>query len=94
MEQALSFRPDEPRYHIELAKVLYASGRYADVLERLGAAESRFPEEADLYVLLAASSEAIGMHSRALDYYQRAIALDPDNAALREARDRLRVRSQ
>ena len=89
LEAALELDADEVKVHLELARLLYASGRYRDVLTHfsaLSAAEGRFAAEVDVWVMMAGSAEALGQMRDAVAYYDRALALAPDDAALARAR--------
>ena len=92
LEAALELNGDEVRVHLELARLLYASRRYRDVLTHLGATERQFTDEVDVWVLMAGSAEALGQIGDAVAYYDRAVALAPDNVAIAHARDRARRR--
>ena len=88
LEAALELNGDEVRVHLELARLLYASRRYRDVLTYLGAAEGRFADEVDVWVMMAGSAEALGQIRDAVAYYDRALALAPQNVAIAQARER------
>ena len=83
---------DDVRVHLELARLLYASRRYRDVLTNLGATERQFGDEVDVWVMMAGSAEALGQIGDALAYYDRALTLAPDNIAITPARERARRR--
>jgi len=90
---AAELEPDDVRIHLELARLLYASRRYADVLSHLSSLDPRWDDEVDVWVLRAAAAASLGQ-SHAVTYYEKALALDPGNDAIADAlaraRDRLR----
>ena len=88
LEAALELNGDEVRVHLELARLLYASRRYRDVLTHLGATERQFADEVDVWVMMAGSAEALGQMGDAVAYYDRALALAPDNVAIAQAHAR------
>lgn len=92
LEAALELNTDEVRVHLELARLLYASRRYRDVLTHLSAVEVHFADEVDVWVMMAGSAEALGQMRDAVSYYDRALALAPDNVSLAQARERARAR--
>ena len=94
LEAALELNGDEVRVHLELARLLYASRRYRDVLTLLGATERPFADEVDVWVMMAGSAEALGQMGDAVAYYDRALALAPGNVALAQARARAELRLQ
>lgn len=90
LEASLELNQEDVLVHLELARLLYASRRYRDVLQRLSAVEERFDDEADVFVLMAAAAEALGRYQDAVGYYERALMLSPESDALQEAVERAR----
>ena len=52
----------------------------------LSAAEGRLAAEVDVWAMMAGSAEALGQMRDAVAYYDRALALAPDDVALARAR--------
>jgi tetratricopeptide (TPR) repeat protein len=61
---------------------------YDAVLKQLSSARVAFPGQVDVLVLLGASLEALGRLDEAAAIYEEAMALAPENEALKESRDR------
>ena len=92
LEVAAELNEDEVRVHLELARLLYASRRYRDLLAHFGGSENRFVDEIDVWVMMAGSAEALGRAEDAVAHYDRALALAPDNDAIASARERAQRR--
>jgi hypothetical protein len=80
--------PADFRLQLELASFRYAAGMYDVVLKQLSSARVAFPGQVDVLVLLGASLEALGRLDEAAAIYEEAMALAPENEALKESRDR------
>jgi len=80
--------PADVRLQLELASFRYASGMYDEVLKQLSSARVAFPGEVDVLVLLGASLEALGRLDEAAAIYEEAMALAPENEALKESHAR------
>jgi tetratricopeptide (TPR) repeat protein len=80
--------PADVRLQLELASFRYASGMYDEVLKQLSSARVAFPDEVDVLVLLGASLEALGRLDEAAAIYEEAMALAPENEALKESHAR------
>jgi tetratricopeptide (TPR) repeat protein len=92
MKVAVSKAPGDAGLELELAALRYSARRYSEVVEQLEPLQIELANEPDLFVLLAASSEALGRFDRALELYERALALAPDDRRLQESVARARER--
>ena len=78
----LSSTAEDVRVQLELGRVLLyrAESATATCWTRLGKLPAaRFADEVDVWVLMAGSSEALGLIDDAVRYYDRALTLAPDN---------------
>jgi predicted Zn-dependent protease len=66
------------------AKALVDAGKYEDALPKLVALDKTMPDNADVLNLIGFSLRKTGNTSRALDYYNRALALKPEHLGANE----------
>ena len=93
LSAASDLTPEELDVHLELAALLFAEARHADLVAHLEPLLERFSEEPDIFLWLAAASEALGNWEEAVRFYERADELVPESrqirARLEEARRHL-----
>jgi len=81
--RALEASPTSALAHSNLAAVLVDRGDYSEALDHLTAALESDPECAYAHSILSSCHVARGEHGAAIDHYRRAVALAPDDLALR-----------
>lgn len=74
---------DSADAQLEFGVQMARRGLWSEALFRFQQAERLEPQSFRVYNNLAVAYEANGMFDRALDYYQRALKLAPDNRELR-----------
>lgn len=89
LEKALSLNPGSEGAALLLIMALRAGGRPQEAMVRLNVFISSHPHHADALALRAEMEEQQGMYDAARYDLDAAIALEPDNAALYEARSRV-----
>mgnify|MGYP000159185703 CR=1 FL=1 len=89
LERALALDPRFPRARLVRASLALARRAPADALAELKRAADLGPPTAAFYILLGMAEEQQGDAEAALQAYERALALDPNALAAREARSRL-----
>ncbi len=91
---AVRLSPSRVELRLQLAALLYEASRHEEVIALLLDLAERDPADVDVLVFLAGSSRALGRSAEAVRFYERALALAPDDdriaTALRDARTRLR----
>jgi GWxTD domain-containing protein len=90
MQGAVSRTPGAEGLQLELAALRYSARRYSEVVDQLEPLRFERVSEIDRLVLLAASSEALGRFDLAVVLYERALALEPNDARLHESLARAR----
>jgi GWxTD domain-containing protein len=75
--------PEEVDVHLELAALLFAESRHADLVAHLEPLLERFSEEPDVFLWLAAASEALLNWEEAVRFYERAAELVPESPQIR-----------
>ena len=75
---------DEGRLAYAAAVGMINAGRYADGLDALALAESAIGPNADILNYKGFASRHLGRYDAAFDYYQAALALDPDHLGAHE----------
>ena len=83
LERAAALRPDIAPLGLNLATTLIALGRLDAAIDRLVALTERFPSDPKPLVELAAIYKRQHRTEEAQTAFERAVALDPDNADLR-----------
>jgi len=78
IDRALSFKPNEGRYHLARALMLLALQRYEESQQAFEQAIRSAPRLADAYAGLGRMQARVGQFERALKNYKQAIALDPN----------------
>lgn len=87
LAQAATLAPDDPLPHLRRAEILVRQGAPADwhaALAALDAAEARGLATANLYFLRMRACAALGQLAAAQAAHAAAVALNPDDARLRE----------
>jgi tetratricopeptide (TPR) repeat protein len=85
--------PRNLEIHMKLALLLYATERYAEVVESLRSIAPHYPNESDALVLLGFASLELGDAAKAVSYLESALALRPDDERLMLALARAREES-
>ena len=65
------------------AKLIEAE-KYEQAIDQLGEALNKDPEDADLLNLMAFSNRKLGRFDAAMEYYQKALAIEPDHRGANE----------
>ena len=78
MEKAKAVNPNDPALMQAEADMYYQMGDMAKYREILEEVVSQNPDDATLYYNLGVSSAQLGEKDRAIDYYKKAIELDPN----------------
>jgi len=89
LERALVLDPHFQRAHLVRASLALARKAPAEAIAELNRAREVGPPTAAFYLLLGLAEEQKGDPEAALEAYARALALDPNALAAREARSRL-----
>ncbi|MGC3992077.1 MAG: tetratricopeptide repeat protein [Chthoniobacteraceae bacterium] len=83
IKRALQIEPDNPAYLDSLGWYYYRKGQYPDALPQLLKAVDRLqPEDPEVDEHVGDTYDKLGDTQKALTYWQRATALDPDNKDL------------
>lgn len=90
-ESIVATNPQNVDAMVGLGLALTRIGRFHDASDVLSRAESIAADRLDVLVAQGALHAAAGRSSLALAYYGRALALDPANAAARDAIDAIRA---
>lgn len=85
IKRAVEMEPDNGAYIDSLGWYYYKKGEPQKALDQLlKAANSIKPEDAVVYDHIGDTYEKLGNTSQALDYWQKSLALDPDNKQITE----------
>jgi tetratricopeptide (TPR) repeat protein len=91
LEQASRLAPEEGRYAYVYAVAVHDSGDRAKANEILREALSRRPNDRNVLSALAAYAAQAGDYANALDYAEKLVTLEPDNAGMRRFAQRLKA---
>ncbi len=94
MSSAVSSTPGDAGLELELAALRYSARRYSEVVDQLEPLRFDRANEPDRFVLLAACSEALGRFDRAVELYERALALAPEDVRLKDSLARARAHAR
>jgi tetratricopeptide (TPR) repeat protein len=90
VRKALEEEPDKAEYQDSLGWVYYMKGEYEKALEELQQAASKLkPEDAVVFDHLAETLEKLGKADDAVRYWQKAIALDQDDADPKKLQEKI-----
>jgi tetratricopeptide (TPR) repeat protein len=81
LDAALRLQPDFPQGQAWLGTVLRETGQYREALAVLTPLSKRFPRDKQLWMEIGWSSLKTADNEQAADAFQKALAIDPDDAA-------------
>jgi Flp pilus assembly protein TadD len=81
--------PSNDRYRASLGATLLEDGRCADSTALLAAIVSRQPRNVEVLNLMAVASECLGRIPEAREWFERSLAVKPDQPEVREAMARM-----
>ncbi len=93
LEQAARLAPEEARYAYVYAVAVHDMGDPAKANEVLRAALARSPNDRNILSALASYAAQAGDYATALDYAQKLVTLEPDDARLRRFEEGLKAQA-
>lgn len=83
LQMAVQQAPTELCYHVDLSMVYSRQGKFEDALNAAGLGHALSPDYVPALNNVAHALQSLGRSAESLPYYERAIELDPENAACR-----------
>jgi GWxTD domain-containing protein len=90
MAEAARLLPRDLEVHLKLAFLLNATGQHQRVVDLLVPLAPHHPTEPDVWIFLGFASQKLGRLAEAVAYYEKAVALRPEDARLKGALEEVR----
>jgi tetratricopeptide (TPR) repeat protein len=90
MAEAARLLPRDLEVHLKLAFLLNATAQHQRVVDLLVPLAPHHPTEPDVWIFLGFASQKLGRLAEAVAYYEKAVALRPEDARLKGALEEVR----